>query len=354
MQNNPLLLKQMLDDQEHQTSLYRPGRYWRPYQKRIVAELNAHGLVDFRRQPGISKGYSDVLVRNPFAGNWPAASLKFRLLKILLSLPVLRTIRAGYEKVINLHIKRALKFQNLYFQARFPNGIEPLLSGRSLPDTLHGGSENEILLDGKSHAAIYIRYLLEMQAFDRHGADLSRARSAMEIGGGFGGFMHLLLTQYPNIKKVIYVDIPPVIYVATQYLKHFFGAAVYDYSQTRLDQRLAFKADDSLEIFCLCPWQIERLADSNIDTFFNIASFSEMSVEIVQNYARHLRRLVAVDGKLCLFLNKGEETAKGTTPASEILQSFKPEFSFSSFEPNDPVIRAKYWIGSRDTARRSG
>ncbi len=348
MQNDPLLLKQMLDDQEQQNSLYRPGHYWQLYQKRIVAELKTHGLEDFRRQPGISKGYADILVRNPFAGNWPANSFKFKLLKILMALPVLRTIRAGYEKLINVHIKRALKFQNLYFQARFPNGLAPLLGGRSLPDTLHGGSENKIFLDGEDHASIYIRYLLEMQAFDRHGANLRKTRTAMEIGGGFGGFMHLLLAQYPNIKKIIYIDIPPVIYVSTQYLKHFFGAAVYDYSQTRHNQRLSFKPDDSLEIFCLCPWQIENLVDANVDTFFNIASFSEMGTDIVQNYARHLRRLVAANGKLCLFLNKGEEKAQGIAPANDILQSFNPEFSFAHFDPQDPFIRTSYWIGSRN------
>ncbi|MCX6227018.1 MAG: putative sugar O-methyltransferase, partial [Bacteroidia bacterium] len=106
------------------------------------------------------------------------------------------------------------------------------------------------------------------------------------IGGGFGINIHLLIENYPKIRKVIYLDIPPNLYVGTQYLKAFYGEAVYDYRMLRKLQEIKFSDTDDLEIFCITPWQIERL-QSQVDIFMNSHSFVEMPKEIVSNYARH-------------------------------------------------------------------
>ena len=34
--------------------------------------------------------------------------------------------------------------------------------------------------------------------------------------------VHFLLTNFPNIKKVLYLDVVPNIYVGTEYLKYFY------------------------------------------------------------------------------------------------------------------------------------
>ena len=44
-----------------------------------------------------------------------------------------------------------------------------------------------------------------------------------EIGGGFGANVHFLITNFPNIKKILYLDAVPNIYVGTKYLEHHFG-----------------------------------------------------------------------------------------------------------------------------------
>ena len=42
-------------------------------------------------------------------------------------------------------------------------------------------------------------------------------RSFFEIGGGFGSNIHFLLTNFQNIKKIVYLDTVPNIFVGTEY-----------------------------------------------------------------------------------------------------------------------------------------
>lgn len=79
-----------------------------------------------------------------------------------------------------------------------------------------------------------------------------------EIGGGFGQYIHVLLQNYSNIKKILYLDIVPNIYVGTQYLKRFYGESVIDYNITRKMNKIQFSDNNKLEIICIAPWQIEK------------------------------------------------------------------------------------------------
>ena len=62
--------------------------------------------------------------------------------------------------------------------------------------------------------------------------DFKNIKSFFEIGGGFGANIHFLLTNFSNIKKIIYLDVVPNIYVGPEYLKYFYGKSVKDYLNT--------------------------------------------------------------------------------------------------------------------------
>ena len=51
--------------------------------------------------------------------------------------------------------------------------------------------------------------------------DFKKINSFFEIGGGFGSNAHFLITNFPNIKKFIYLDAVPNLYIGTEYLKFF-------------------------------------------------------------------------------------------------------------------------------------
>ena len=105
----------------------------------------------------------------------------------------------------------------------------------------------------------------------------------MEIGGGFGANIHLLLENFKNIKKIFYIDIVPNLFVGTEYLRGLFGKSVKDYSTTRNQSEISFEKNNILEIICIPPWEMKKIS-SKVESFHNAASFQEMSFEQVENY----------------------------------------------------------------------
>ena len=63
--------------------------------------------------------------------------------------------------------------------------------------------------------------------------DFTKIKTYFEIGGGFGSNIHFLLTNFKNIKKVIYLDVVPNICVGTEYLRYFYKENVKDYLSTK-------------------------------------------------------------------------------------------------------------------------
>ena len=127
-------------------------------------------------------------------------------------------------------------------------------------------------------------------------------RSFFEIGGGFGANTHFLITNFPNIKKIIYLDIVPNIYVGTEYLRYHFKDKVKDYLEIKNLNEIKFSNTNDLEILCIPPWLIEKL-NIEIDHFHNAASFVEMPKKVIQNYVNFIKKfntkeisLISYDG----------------------------------------------------------
>ena len=334
MRDDLELLELMLADERCQPPLYRPGPYWTGYQKRVASALRRFGLSNFRQRPEIGKGYADTIRKHPSEMWLEQGRLRFAVKSLLASLPLVRGMLADAQRIARINLDEARLFRDRFYQATLSEWLYRATAGTSMPETTAGGCEDLVTINGQRVAYIYLNLLMRMENF-AHDVDFARSRSAMEIGGGFGGWMHLLISRYPNVRKVVYIDIPPMIYVGTQYLRQFFGDSVVDYRVTRARARLSFAENESLEIMCLCPWQIERL-DATIDVFSNAASFREMPLAIVRNYARHVERvLTPITGAACLRLeDPSASTKEGMTGADEILAAF----GGLSFEYAVPVI----------------
>ncbi|MEF2145601.1 MAG: putative sugar O-methyltransferase [Desulfovibrionaceae bacterium] len=329
MKDSIAMMKTMLEDQNKQSGLYHPGPYWAGYQKRTVLAVERNGLDDFRNCPAIGKGFVDVSPRDPWDLVNDPNRWKHRLLRLVARLPKVRSLVKEYRQLVDLYANRSLHYTSLYYQSAFGQACEEALEGAGWPDSLHGGCQDIVTVNGERVAAIYVHHLMRLVAFKPY-VDFSAKRCAMEIGGGFGSVAHLLLHLNSGIRKFVYLDIPPMICIATEYLRHHFGEAVRDYSETRALDRITFSDDDTLEILCLCPWQIESLT-ANVDLFLNFASFSEMPQEVVQNYVEHLKRLCLPEVDLCLLFNKNKEKA-GTTPLASAVAIFSPDFELTPFD----------------------
>ena len=146
---------------------------------------------------------------------------------------------------------------------------------------------------------------------------MKKIKSFFEIGGGFGANIHFLITNFPNIKKVLYLDAVPNIYVGTKYLEHHFGNKVKNYLQLKNLNKINFQKDNELEILCIPPWLIEKV-DVDIDHFHNASSFVEMPKIVIENYIKFVNKFNAKQISLISY----DQYDRKTTFNPEKLNSF--------------------------------
>ena len=343
------ILDLMLDDQGNQPSVYRPGPYWTGYASRIAKAIRSEGLVDFRSSNLIGKGYADTVSLDPF---WDIRGRKLRLLKWLTNVSLIRReLISPYLRQTEDYFDRMKQYRNLHYDAAYGEWFDNILEVFELPDTLVGSPPDIIEIRGTTISRVYFEHLMRIYNFSRH-VHFESARVLFEIGGGFGAGTHLLLHLFPNIRKCVYLDIPPILYVGTQYLKHFFPSEVIDYRSTRGLEKLSFSDDESREIICVTPWQIERL-DVGVDVFWNCASFQEMDLNTVRNYASNIERCMqrSRDATACLLVYGTGDSGRTLSP-QQITESFGDSFAFEAFDPVVKEGSSGYLLG---TAReRSG
>ena len=347
MNNDLKLLNAMADDQERQSNpLYRPGFYWRGYCMRVFDAIKKYGLDEFRSNEAISKGYADSAPLDP-AALWDGISWKLDIVKRFIRIPIVkRRIIVLYQDLINNYYNEMRPYRQYYFDREFGEWYREMGRKYLLPDTMVGRPNEFVSLGGSDVSIAYIRQLLRIHNISQS-CDFSKVRTVFEIGGGFGVNAHLMLSMFPNIRKYLYLDIVPVLYVATQYLKHFYPDAVVDYLATKDADTIRFKDDDSLEILCVCPWQIAN-AKAQGDLFWNSCSFQEMSPEIIANYAVSANRLMAQGSTACLAMYTPKISNK-LVPIETILSSFSKSFLLKRMEPlkTDEKKSLEYYVGKK-------
>lgn len=323
--DDPKLLELMLDYVKHAKSIYQPGPYWRLKTVNAFRELKEVGISGFRGDlNGAATSYGD----NPYIdlrslSNYGIRSIFSKFFKYVYP----------FNKFFNSQVmltKNYFNELNLYKTEYLKtlDRVKHLLSKYKIPsDTTKGGCLSKGNFDGKS---ISHHYLQLLDTLDQVNEDIgiSKKRSMLEIGGGFGTNVHLIIELFPNIRKIIYLDIPPNLYVGTQYLRSFYGDSVIDYCITRPMEMIEFSANDELEIFCVVPSQIEKFT-SQVDFFYNAHSFVEMPVEVVKNYAHHVERILKETGVISMVSYDGYTT-------STIDPDFLPKFF--NFDFNKKVV----------------
>lgn len=346
MQDDLRLLQTMVDDQRGQSGLYSPGAYWRPYCDRIVSAIKRDGISNFRSNHAISKGYADSVSLDPSlfwgtTGSWRSGLLK----KFVEFGPVRKTLIAPYLSAIDYHYRKMSGFRQYYYDREFGAWLNDNFKGERLPETLAGGCVESVEINGRRISINYLTHLVRIFNFSKH-IDLTRIKSVFEIGGGYGANAHLLLHLYPNIKKFFYLDIAPVLYVGTQYLKYFFPGSVKDYLQTRDKERIDVPEDDVREIIAILPWQLDRVG-GRFDLFWNSASLQEMDPEIIDNYLGHADRLLSDNGSVCVVLYTGGDSDKATS-VDTVISILKRYLDIKAIDPQRSLPkRCDYIIGAK-------
>jgi len=336
MQDEPELLAAMIEDLLENAGIYKPGPFWEQYARRTRQAIECDGLADFRSNSRIGKGYADTAIVDPL-DLLPIYHWKTRLLKQTRRLPVLKSLIKRYDRLNKKHLEQLQTFKSLYYTSTLESWLKDLLTKFELPDTLFGNPQQTLTIGGITIGEIYLRIFAWISDYSKV-VDFSKVDGVFEIGGGFGAFAHTILHWFPNIKKYLYLDIPPILYVGTQYLKHFFGNDVIDYKVTRQLETIRFADNDRREIYAICPWQIEKV-DAVIDFFWNSSSFQEMPAKVVSNYAKHIDRLFKKNrnARLGMFYYKGGKPEK-MLPIEQLVNIFSSHVSLRCEELKTDIV----------------
>ena len=335
----------MLEDQKRQPRLYQPGPYWAGYSKRVTKALESEGLAKFRSSWAIGKGYADCLLLDP-THTWDLNNWKRRYLNRFLGIPkVKRILVSHYLRQIEFFFDQMKRYRDSYYEIKYGDWFAHMLDVYRLPETLVGSPSDVIDIDGTTISRTYFEHLARIHNFSQR-VDFRKVRVVFEIGGGFGATAHLLIHLFPNIRKYLYLDIPPILYVGTQYLKHFFSSDVVDYEKTGTSDTVAFSNDDNLQIICICPWQIESVKAS-VDLFWNSASFQEMDIETVRNYAGYITRFTQgnENAALCLWGYGGGDPKRTLLP-EQVIEPFADCFEFEEVDPHVAEGTPRYLLGT--------
>ena len=271
------------DEKKNNKSLYSSGPYWDYKNLRAILEIRKKGIQDFRGlTAGIGTSFSDneVLdVRNEY-------NIKGRIVGKIFSLPLLNIIFNSQLKLTKSYINSYLLNKSLVYEN--DRNVHDLLKKYKFENTTEFGCISSFKYLNKKYSCHYLEMADRISKLSKQ-FNFNDISSLFEIGGGFGANIHFLITNFPNIKKILYLDVVPNIYVGTQYLRRFYKDNIKDYSDLKNLDTISFSKNNELEILCIPPWLIEKV-DANIDHFHNAASFVEMPKKIVENYVKFVRK----------------------------------------------------------------
>lgn len=297
MTDDLMLLKSLIKDEKKINKLlYSSGPYWDYKNSIAIREISRKGLGDFRgTSAGIGTSFADNLVLDIR----DALYFKGRIVGKIFSLPILNKIFNRQLDLTKSYMADFIKNQAIIYQNN--ENVKNLINKYQFQNTCEFGCVQIFEKFNKKYSILYLEMADRINKLS-NSFNFKNTKSFFEIGGGFGANVHFLITNFPNIKKILYLDVVPNIYVGTKYLEYHFGKKVKNYLDLKNLDEIKFQNNDELEILCIPPWLIEKV-NTEIDHFHNSASFVEMPKIVIDNYTNFIKKfktkeisLISYDG----------------------------------------------------------
>ena len=294
---NTMLLNELIKDEKRVNKrLYSSGPYWNYKNNKAVLEIKKKGLKDFRGiNAGVATSFADNLVldvRNEF-------NIKGKIIGKIFSLPILKKIFNEQLRVTKSHLD--LFIQNQAILYRNNKNVQNLINKYKFENTIDFGCIQSFKYSNKNYSCLYLNMADRVDKLSKT-FNFKDITNFFEIGGGFGANIHFLITNFPNIKKILYLDVVPNIFVGTEYLRYHFKEKVKDYLELRNLDKINFSKNDELEILCIPPWLLEKV-ETEIDHFHNAASFVEMPKTVISNYVKFIKKFKTKEISLISYDN---------------------------------------------------
>jgi putative sugar O-methyltransferase len=295
------------EEMKRQNDLYRPSSFWDAASDRIVSELSARGVEDFRTLP---TALSFFVPTYGTPGNGFSDEQATTMLEYFRS-----GLGGGSKPMLSLNQffsghSWALSDYRVLQAADDPRKLPHL---HTFSESSVGSPVEHFEFDGRQFSRSSLNYLLGLALLKKHlNGDVPL--TVLEIGGGFGTLGEVLSSAGIDGLKYIDIDIPPTSFVAQHYLGEVLGKGnVATHAQTAAMARIDI--DTLPQAAVLCSWQIEKL-QGKVDLFVNFISFQEMEPHIVRNYLGHVSRLGA-RWILLRNMREGKQKRKGNSVGVE-------------------------------------
>jgi putative sugar O-methyltransferase len=287
--SDPDVLQQMLLESQRMPPIYQPSQFWLRLNAINVAQINRHGLHNFKRT--VHQNYY----------NWIPPSLEDNqignLMAFWASHPSLVPLRTRMEECELLEIWTGTEnplcceegketyrlFVGLLWWYTLRNDTYKFLSRLAEPEI---GNPIRITLDGVLISQDIANSVRELTAI----CDVLDLRTfkpvILELGAGYGRLcyacMSLLSCRY------LIVDVPPALYVAQWYLQKVFPDKRVFAFRPFDDFGCVEREIEEADICFFTPNQLELLPDSYVDVALSISSLGEMTVPQIDHYKRLL------------------------------------------------------------------
>ncbi len=235
MENDYKLVELMVRDSMSADGIYRPGPYWKAKSESAMRQIKSLGISDFRGASNtIGLSFTDSIILDATLG---PVTIKGRIADGVMSLSGLARVRKAQVRLARGLWDGQLKWKEAHLAGSARVG--ELLAKYSIKNSTTAGCIDSVEVDGQTVSTHYLQ-VLDTHDYLASQLDYTSVSSMLEIGGGFGSYTHLLASNYPNLRKFLYLDIPPNLYVGTQYLKSHFSGSVRDYRDLRKKDSIRF------------------------------------------------------------------------------------------------------------------
>ena len=255
-----MLFKSLKKDSKYIEGKNKPSSWWARKILRIEHDIETKGMDNFRGlNTGLNTSFSDSEILDVKSIISKKKLFFYNLINKLF-----------IKEINNQNLNLTKTYFNNYFDLLKKNYLESercklLIEKYNLKQTSEFGCIKKIKINNQDVSTSAIEMINKIDIINEH-TDLSKVKTYCEIGGGFGLNVQLLVNNFPNIKKILYIDIYPVIYYGTEYLRKYFKECVIDYATTKNLKEITFSENNDLEIICIPNWEIQKV-NVEIDHF---------------------------------------------------------------------------------------
>jgi putative sugar O-methyltransferase len=320
--DDPALLSMMVQGAQQSGPLWIATPYWQGYRDRILRELARSGLRGMRNNQILLKGFAFGGMPRP---ELPSTPFKRAVWQLLASLPGVRRILAEHDRIFAAEYERHKATRRNLARVAMDEIAKTFPDLKPPIGLANDDADDAFTWRGHVLVPAYAMYLSRIADFYTR-IPSKEVTSILEIGPGLGLSTLAHMTLNPHLRIVANVDIVPVLYLSTQFLRSVDGVDVVDYRAMREHVSIAVEpADSGVRLYQMAPWQLPKL-EGQIDYFFNAFSFQEMEEEVVRNYAAEIFRLID-KGALIHSMAVGHKPGAGGQRAPVTLEFLSEVFS---------------------------